>query len=89
MTMTIEHKATDGFRGNRKPLCGASPTRWAADAIPCQECERLHIEKSLAGGYKKATEAEIDQAMAKAGFEAAGNDGGLWNKLNPLDRDAF
>lgn len=89
MTITIEHKATDGFRGNKKPLCGASPTRWAADAIPCQECERLHDEKTQAGGYKKATEAEIDQAMRKAGFEVAGNEATIWNHLNPVDGRKF
>lgn len=87
--MTIAHRATDGFRGDRRPLCGAAPTRWAADAIDCTECERLHAEKTATGGYKPATQDEVDKAMHVSGFEAAGNAGELWNRLNPVHGENF
>lgn len=86
--MAIEHRATDGFRGNRKPLCGANPTRWSADATPCPECERIFAE-AASQPAQPPTQAEIDRAMARAGFEAAGNAGDIWNRLNPLNGERF
>lgn len=35
------------------------------------------------------TQTQLDSKMAAAGFEAAGNAGGLWNKLNPIKGDNF
>lgn len=79
--MTIlAHIATDGFRKDFAPLCGAKPTKWSADAVECPECQRLHAQRTA----QPATQAEIDEAMREAGFEAAGNAGDAYNALRPV-----
>lgn len=35
------------------------------------------------------TQSQLDAKMAEAGFEAGGNAGELWNKLNPVRGERF
>ena len=35
----------------------------------------------------KLNESDLDAKMRAAGFEAAGNGAGLWNRLNPIGND--
>jgi len=84
--MAIEHRRQK-VDGKYVSLCGAPMEKWSASAVSCDHCEKIFAEKSATA--QPPTQAETDRAMADAGFEAGGNAGGLWNKLNPVNGRNF
>lgn len=73
--------------GEWAPICNAQ-VPYGFDITPCAECAAIDATRPKIAA-PAISQDELDRKMAKAGFEAAGNAGGLWNKLNPIKGKNF